>query len=307
MQENKSDQYLALLLTVALHTALLLALYFGFSSFQPLQVISVAGSSIEAELIMSAPKRSTQNQSVPQAAPVQEVAPEESAPEVQPIPEPRPEVSRTKPQPAPQAPQPKPDTREQERAALLAEQSKEKQRREQEERKRQEQIDLTERQRQDEAERKQRLAKLQAERLKQLADLQRQRQQLTQQNNQAQSANAKPAAEATSTDPRPATPPQGNNGVDDSLAGKYALALQSAILYQWTRPETMPLGVKCRVHIVQLPGGQVISAKIQNPCPYDEIGRRSVEAAVLRASPLPYTGFESVFKRELSLNFIPQD
>jgi colicin import membrane protein len=31
--------------------------------------------------------------------------------------------------------------------------------------------------------------------------------------------------------------------------------------------------------------------------------RRSIEAAVLRAQPLPYTGFESVFEREVTFNF----
>ncbi|MEO6364766.1 MAG: protein TolA, partial [Luteimonas sp.] len=41
--------------------------------------------------------------------------------------------------------------------------------------------------------------------------------------------------------------------------------------------------------------------------PYDAIGRRSVEAAVLKAQPLPYAGFEEVFNRTLILSFDPQD
>ena len=35
--------------------------------------------------------------------------------------------------------------------------------------------------------------------------------------------------------------------------------------------------------------------------------RRSVEAAVLKAQPLPYAGFEPVFARTLELNFVAQD
>jgi len=61
----------------------------------------------------------------------------------------------------------------------------------------------------------------------------------------------------------------------------------------------------CVVHIIQLPGGQVMSAKVDSSCPYDEAGRRSIENAVLRAQPLPYQGFESVFQRNLDFTFRP--
>jgi colicin import membrane protein len=49
-----------------------------------------------------------------------------------------------------------------------------------------------------------------------------------------------------------------------------------------------------------------MSAKVDSSCPYDEAGRRSVENAVLRAQPLPYQGFESVFQRDLTFTFRPQ-
>ena len=39
----------------------------------------------------------------------------------------------------------------------------------------------------------------------------------------------------------------------------------------------------------------------------DDAGRRSVEAAILRAQPLPYRGFESVFQRTLNFNFEARD
>jgi colicin import membrane protein len=51
----------------------------------------------------------------------------------------------------------------------------------------------------------------------------------------------------------------------------------------------------------------VIDAEVAPSCPYDELGRRSVEAAVLKAQPLPYAGFEAVFSRTLNLNFEAQD
>ena len=51
----------------------------------------------------------------------------------------------------------------------------------------------------------------------------------------------------------------------------------------------------------------LISAKVDASCPYDELGRRSIEAAVLKAQPLPYAGFETVFNRNLRLNFEARD
>ncbi len=59
--------------------------------------------------------------------------------------------------------------------------------------------------------------------------------------------------------------------------------------------------------IRQIPGGEVIDAQVDPSCPYDEQGRRSVEAAVLKAQPLPYRGFESVFTRTLTINFRAED
>jgi colicin import membrane protein len=36
------------------------------------------------------------------------------------------------------------------------------------------------------------------------------------------------------------------------------------------------------------------------------VGRRSIENAVLRTKTLPYKGFESVFRRDITLTFMPQ-
>jgi colicin import membrane protein len=69
----------------------------------------------------------------------------------------------------------------------------------------------------------------------------------------------------------------------------------------------VPLGQRCKLVIRQLPGGEVMDVQVSASCPYDELGRRSVEAAVLKAQPLPYAGFETVFSRTLTLNFEAQD
>jgi colicin import membrane protein len=113
-----------------------------------------------------------------------------------------------------------------------------------------------------------------------------------------------PAASPSEATP---TPMAGNNGVDTSLQAAYQLAIQNAVERNWRRPETIPVGQRCRIVIVQIPGGEVISADVDPTCPYDALGRDSLERAVFAASPLPYAGFEEVFVRRLGLNFQPAD
>ena len=97
----------------------------------------------------------------------------------------------------------------------------------------------------------------------------------------------------------------GNNSQNSDLSSEYAAAIQNAVTPNWLRPDNIP-SVPCAVNIVQSPGGDVMSATVDPSCPYDDAGRRSVENAVLRTKTLPYKGFESVFKRNLTFTFRPQ-
>jgi colicin import membrane protein len=97
----------------------------------------------------------------------------------------------------------------------------------------------------------------------------------------------------------------GNNSQNSTLSDEYAAAIQNAVTQNWFRPDNMP-SVPCVVHIEQIPGGTVLSAKVDPSCPYDDAGKRSVENAVLRAQPLPYKGFESVFSPHLTFTFMPR-
>ena len=187
--------------------------------------------------------------------------------------------------------------------------------REQEAKRRQEQIDLTERKRQEEAERKQRLSEMEEMRQKQLADIRRSKEAAAREAKlaeaklkQLQDYKRQQAAEAAAqADAAASTPAAGSGGVDQSLLARYQAALQAAIQRNWTRPETVPLGQRCRLVIRQIAGGRVIDVQVEPSCPYDELGRRSVEAAVRKAEPLPYAGFEPVFSRTLNLNFEARD
>ena len=88
-----------------------------------------------------------------------------------------------------------------------------------------------------------------------------------------------------------------------TLAQQYALAIQTQVTNNWLRPPTARSGLRCTLRIVQIPGGEVISAAIAGSCNGDEATRRSLEAAVERAGSLPYRGFEDVFEREIDFLF----
>ena len=92
-----------------------------------------------------------------------------------------------------------------------------------------------------------------------------------------------------------------------SQGDAYYAAIQSQVTNNWLRPPTARPGLSCRLKIVQIPGGEVISAAIAGSCNADEATRRSLVAAVERAGTLPYRGFEDVFEREIDFIFTYDD
>lgn len=316
MRETRADTQRAVAGALALHALLFALMFAGLWWTRTANPVSAAGPVIEADLIDPNALASSLRSALD--APAEEPAeplPEPVPPEPEPAPpEPREVVPPPDAQPQPQDFIPEPDVREQERVEREAEAARQAAR-EQEEKRRQEQIDLTERKRQEAAERQAReakqkeiadkLAKIRAEREK----AERQAKLAEQKLRQLEDARSRNAAVAAAQADAAATasPPPGTGGDSNDLAARYAAALQAAILRNWTRPESVPLGQRCRIVIRQIPGGEVIEAKVDSSCPYDELGRRSVEAAVLKAQPLPYAGFEPVFQRTLTLNFVAQD
>lgn len=318
MREQRADTTRAVVLALLLHVALFALMFVGLWWTRAAAPPSAAGSPVSAELIdasdLSPAMRRTLQQRPDPVPPEPEPEPEpdpvpeplpEATPEPQPIPTPLPEDAPVEPQPAPQeqVPEPSPVDQEEVRREAIARETAE---REQEEKRRQEQIDLTERERkQEEAEQKRRLAEQKlAELRRQQEQVRREREQL--ERNQERIAQSR-AEEASDQAASSGNPPPGNEGVDPGLSARYAAAIQEAILRNWTRPENVPLGQRCRINITQVRGGTVVRAEVAPSCPFDELGRRSVEAAVLKAQPLPYAGFEAVFNRTLNLNFEAQD
>ena len=76
----------------------------------------------------------------------------------------------------------------------------------------------------------------------------------------------------------------------------------------WARPGTARDDLECLVAVTQVPGGEVLSARvIKSKCNGDEIVQRSVEAAVRRASPLPQPSNPLLFLRTFEITFTMPD
>lgn len=315
MRENRADTALAIVFALLLHAVPVLLLLVASLWRTPPSV--AAGEPISADVVdlnaLSASMRSAlRREPVPLAPappqePLEEPLPEEPLPEA--LEEPLPEETPPEQQLQPQEQLPDPDTVDQQEVKPDSA-SAETAAREQEAKQRQGQVDLTERERQREAEQKARTA-MQLERERQLADIRRQR---TAAQRDAQLAEERlrqladrRAQQASNTAAANAGPPPGDRGADAALRAAYIDALTKAIRMNWTQPENISSTVACKIVIRQIAGGEVIDAEVDPSCPYDEQGRRSVEAAVLKAQPLPYRGFESVFNRTLTINFRGED
>jgi colicin import membrane protein len=136
--------------------------------------------------------------------------------------------------------------------------------------------------------------KLEAERLKQIEA--RRQNEAAEQRRQLEAAERKKQVEAEQREFRA--------GQLATLSDKYQLAIQSVVTQNWLRPPTAQPGLKCTLKIVQIPGGEVISAAIAGKCNGDQATRRSIVAAVERVGILPYRGFENAFEREIDFIFI---
>ncbi len=74
----------------------------------------------------------------------------------------------------------------------------------------------------------------------------------------------------------------------------------------WARPGTARDDLECIVAVQQVPGGVVVSARVIK-CNADDIVRRTVENAVLKASPLPQPSNPLLFLRTFQITFTIED
>lgn len=83
-------------------------------------------------------------------------------------------------------------------------------------------------------------------------------------------------------------------------------AIQDQVTRHWNRPPSARSGLECEVRVGLIPGMQVVNAEILR-CNGDDVVRRSIIAAVERASPLPRPSDPALFERSIVFVFKPQD
>jgi colicin import membrane protein len=87
---------------------------------------------------------------------------------------------------------------------------------------------------------------------------------------------------------------------------KFIPYIQDKVQRNWIRPPGSPEGLVCVVNVQLIPGGEVVSAKVIQSSG-DALFDRSVESAVLKASPLPLPNDTTLFRyfREINFKFNP--
>ena len=86
---------------------------------------------------------------------------------------------------------------------------------------------------------------------------------------------------------------------------EYIRLIENRIQQSWIPPASAMAGLECVVNVTQIPSGDVVDVRVGR-CNGDDAVIRSIEAAVLRASPLPRPAIASLFERNLEVVFNPE-
>lgn len=86
---------------------------------------------------------------------------------------------------------------------------------------------------------------------------------------------------------------------------RYIYAIQQKIQRNWVRPPSAQPGIECVALVTQLPGGDVVDVVIDR-CNGDAAVRRSIEAAIYKATPLPQPQNRALFDRNLRIVVKPE-
>jgi colicin import membrane protein len=91
-----------------------------------------------------------------------------------------------------------------------------------------------------------------------------------------------------------------------SALSEYIPYIQDKVQRNWLRPPGSSAGLSCLIKVRLIPGGDVVSATVVRSSG-DPLFDRSVETAVLKASPLPLPTDATLFNhfREINFNFDP--
>jgi colicin import membrane protein len=291
MTERRSDRVVSIVLSILIHAAIVGALAWGYWQYRR-PAVTTPSLAIEATVVREAP-------------------PQPAAPPPSPPATPPPQPDNTPPPDSAHDEQVEQEARrkaqEQERAAQekrAAEEQAEQQR--ERERAEREQAERAEAQKAQaakaEAERAA-AAKAEAERAAAAkAEADRNAQQLAQQRKLEQER-AQREADLRSQ----LASEEHLNAVQSSPAkAEYLSLITARINRAWIRPSSARPGVKCSLHITQIPGG-VITHVVVAGCNGDEAVRQSVETAAYRASPLPAPSDPALFDPNIDVTFAPDE
>jgi colicin import membrane protein len=286
MTERRSDRVLAIVLSILIHAAILGVLLWGWFQYRR-PTATPPSLAIEATVVHNA----------------------------QPAAQPTPPAPTPPPQPANPPPPPTPTPEEQAAQQAREEEAarqkaQERERAAQEKRNAEEQAEQ-QRQREDaeraaaekaEAERAA-AAKAEAERAAAAkAEADRKAQQLAQQR-KAEQERAQREADLRSQ----MASEEHINAVQSSPAkAEYLSLITARINRAWIRPPSARPGVKCLLHITQIPGGEITHVVVAG-CNGDEAVRQSVETAAYRASPLPAPSDPALFDPNIDVTFAPDE
>ena len=218
---------------------------------------------------------------------------------VPPPPEPEPEPIVEEPEPEPE---PEPDNSEElrrqaeeekRRQDALMEQKRleELKRKEEEERKRKEREEAERKKREEERKERERI---EAERKRQ-EDIQRQREENERLRRELEAEERQAEIDAEARRMAAENSPE---------MDAYRYAISNKIQRNWAVPASATEDTECVVMVRQTLAGEVISVRVVN-CNGDDAVRRSVEAAVMRASPLPKASNRDLFRAELRITLRP--
>ena len=99
---------------------------------------------------------------------------------------------------------------------------------------------------------------------------------------------------------------EANAAREAGLYDQYVLAIEQRIKGKWQRPLSARPGIDCVVTVQQTLTGDVVTAKVTT-CNGDDAVRRSIEKAVLDASPLPRAPTPALFERIVNVRFKPEE
>ena len=289
MSERKSDRWISLTQSVLLHAALVGALAYGFYAYKQQSKPVMPTLAIEGTVVGEKDIQPVK----PQATPLP------------PAPEPEPQPPPPEPQPAEDVGPPSPTPEETQKREQEEQQQQEQQRKAEEER-----VALEKKQAEDQAAHQEEERKRQQEaEQKRIADAKKkadEKRKADEVKRKAEDeAKVRAASEAElrkSLEAEERLTALRSSNAMVSWVGQIANRIQRA----WLKPPSAKPGIECIVHVTQVPGGVVTSAKV-GECNGDGAVRESIEAAVMRASPLPPPPDPALFERDLDIRFKPQD